>query len=809
MSKNVKKTTLTVTIQEPNGKSKKYNVNSKKTTISQLHSYIFRSKQNLLSDYKLFCCFRKKRVDTFDDVEGSFLTGSEQIGDYLQLRIQLRKKCHPTIRVKITNELDSSSIDNLTFQTKTKIRDVLTQLEKCMISNEHSLSLVLRKANEKEKGTGNNNNNNNNNKAQNENHENIIPFFPFNNLKSQGSTNSTMKKLVRSTNIFGIYLDAKEYTISHYLSLFGSLGYTKLIAEAKPIWIYITLPSKPVFQIIVRPNIKLKSLTEKLLQYYHIKRKENLKEIPYTVYHLIYEHDLETNSMVLSEVTPLKEQLTLYENLIIPNSHLKFVKSADKSDIQENLQNRKKKVPTLLPNHPLLKPNINLWEEIGNVTWNLILNKHTLKQSGISLEKRIKGATLNRTVAVLTSPKTFNKDLCELLIEPLLLISKDLFIKKLIERFHVPEIHPRTKNRISGQVKKEVQTFVCTIFLDIVTNYLKIVSIKGRELLIEFIQNNLQNHKIYTIHCYGKLLSRKLGFMDFKLREKEGEDEDDEDETENILNSTNILLNKNFNRKKKKPHQIPQPYIPKELDFKKLDLFKIHSIEVARQLSQNSFEIFYKLQPRELFDKAWIGKNKAQFSPNVVFLTNKFERITALFETEILSQPNKKKRVKMVEKILQIAMHLRKMNNFEDLTAIISALESPSISRLYPLWNKVGSSYKNWFKTTCNQIRNVNSSELLNLFKKSDPPTIPYLGVLLIKATHVSEISTEIRNGLINWNKICKFNKIAKSIKHFQSEKFYYEKVDLIQKYLLNSDIWEESIRWKTSLKYLPLKEEK
>ncbi|KAJ3441057.1 guanine nucleotide exchange factor [Anaeramoeba flamelloides] len=835
-----------VTIRLPNGKLKNYFLNPNKTTVGQLKEYIFKENPILYEKYQLFGCFRQKRKDVFDDVEGEFFDDNYVLGQYSRLNLELRKKCPETIRVGIPDELSSSLIETLTFPTSLSVKEIITKLSIPKLQQSHKLALVLRKEernkdenNKEEKGSG-----------DDLQKDAIIPFFPIENIKTRLSSEGIMKQLVRSTNVFGIYLEAEDYPLMNYLSVFMPLGYTKLMIEPKPMLIYLNLPSLPVFPVIVLPIITIKEFSESIRKYYQIKEFLKNNEINYSVFHLVYGEDNDTNETVLTEVLPLTLKKSFLENLVQPNSHIKMIHS-NKNSISNIKKESKNKNA-----HPLINDKVNLWDEIGSKTRNIVWNANNngnLKNKNENnkndnnkndqeskIYNRIQAASLNRTISILTSPKTYSKDLFEIFLETLLLISSDLVLIKFIERYYVPEIHPRTKKQIPQKLSIQVKYFVFEALQTIVEKYKYLVSIKGREFLTEFLQKALENDQNNNkIKKFIKIITDGLGieyilpkdftFIDEELEEQKRKEEEEqkrrqlqrERERQKEREREKTLSKKKSKKQLKKNIKTggfgsqdvlptikkPEIFMPKETNIVKLDLMKIHSLEFARQLTLYTFKLFSQIKPTELFDKAWSNQNKELVSPNIIALTEKFDQISALVETEILKESSKKKRIKRIEKIIQIAMHLRQLNNFEDLISIFCGLESAAVSRLRSCWSKISSTYLNWFKKTSEELRLTDSMGLKKIFKQSDLPLIPYIGVFLTDITYIGDLNSRIENGLFNWIKIVKYSGIFKTIKHFQSAQYHFEKINLIQEFFLSYRIMEEGDRWETSLKYEAWKE--
>eukprot|EP00026_Physarum_polycephalum_P008498 Phypoly_transcript_08586.p1 GENE.Phypoly_transcript_08586~~Phypoly_transcript_08586.p1 ORF type:complete len:303 (+),score=44.70 Phypoly_transcript_08586:112-909(+) len=78
-------------------------------------------------------------------------------------------------------------------------------------------------------------------------------------------------------------------------------------------------------------------------------------------------------------------------------------------------------------------------------------------------------------------------------------------------------------------------------------------------------------------------------------------------------------------------------------------------LEVAQQLCLIEYEIFSVLKPSEFFQQAWAKANADKSAPNIRASIGRFNEITRWIVTMVLQQEKLSKRVKIMQKLIQIA----------------------------------------------------------------------------------------------------------------------------------------------------------
>ena len=121
--------------------------------------------------------------------------------------------------------------------------------------------------------------------------------------------------------------------------------------------------------------------------------------------------------------------------------------------------------------------------------------------------------------------------------------------------------------------------------------------------------------------------------------------------------------------------------------------------ELSCQLTLADYKIYQSIQAQELLNTAWNSDKLKHQSPHVTLLLGRLNNISNFICSLILWQTTKTSRANMVSKFIQLALHLRKLNNFHTLMGVVVALNRSSISRLRHTFAACDSKLINQFKT--------------------------------------------------------------------------------------------------------------
>jgi hypothetical protein len=198
----------------------------------------------------------------------------------------------------------------------------------------------------------------------------------------------------------------------------------------------------------------------------------------------------------------------------------------------------------------------------------------------------------------------------------------------------------------------------------------------------------------------------------------------------------------------------PKPDVPKKFD----SWVDVSALEIARQMTLIEEELFRNVRPRELIGLAWTKKDKEKRAPNLLKISARFNAVSDWVKSAIVSERDLKKRTKVFEKFVEIAVELGKLNNYNAAMEITSALESASIFRLKKTKAKVSAKLTaKYDELHASLSRAQNYKALREAIHASNPPVIPYFGMYQSDLTFIEEGNPDMLKDteppLINFHK--------------------------------------------------------
>ncbi|KAJ8777421.1 hypothetical protein J1605_014804 [Eschrichtius robustus] len=172
-----------------------------------------------------------------------------------------------------------------------------------------------------------------------------------------------------------------------------------------------------------------------------------------------------------------------------------------------------------------------------------------------------------------------------------------------------------------------------------------------------------------------------------------------------------------------------------------LSMLQLSTIEVATQLSMRDFDLFRNIEPTEYIDDLFKLDSKTG-NTHLKEFEDIVNQETFWVASEILTESNQLKRMKIIKHFIKIALHCRECKNFNSTFAIISGLNLASVARLRGTWEKLPSKYEkhlqdlqDLFDPSRNmaKYRNILSSQSMQ------PPIIPLFPVVKKDMTFLHE----------------------------------------------------------------------
>jgi len=233
------------------------------------------------------------------------------------------------------------------------------------------------------------------------------------------------------------------------------------------------------------------------------------------------------------------------------------------------------------------------------------------------------------------------------------------------------------------------------------------------------------------------------------------------------------------------------------------DISTLSALEIAEQMTYLDQKIMFTINSNEFLEQAWIKSERKEKSPHIVVMTKRFNDMSRLVVSEILTQPCVTTRVQAIEKWTAVADICRCLHNFNGILQICAAFTNSAVFRLKNAWNRASKSTRQ----TVEKLQSLISSDgrfrnLRDSLHRTDPPCIPYLGMYLSDLTFIEEGTPNFTdNGLLNFAKMRMIGHVIREIRQFQQTPYKIEPIPKVLNYLLDpSRLLEDEDLYQKSL---------
>jgi son of sevenless-like protein len=233
--------------------------------------------------------------------------------------------------------------------------------------------------------------------------------------------------------------------------------------------------------------------------------------------------------------------------------------------------------------------------------------------------------------------------------------------------------------------------------------------------------------------------------------------------------------------------------LPNPFDYA-FDILEWPSIEIARQLTLIESDLFKKIEPKECFGLGWSKSNKEDLSPNIVAITDRFNKMGFWIRNLFVNERDLKRRQALLLKFVDIIKELREMKNYTSIFQITSALNSAEVHRLKQTREVLTDKYEEIFKQASSLFENNFTGLSTELKYAAGSPTVPFQGVYLTDLTFIedgnSNFITYKDKELINFTKRRYYSTTISDIQLLQQSSNYdYQPLPYLQ-YILSEDIF-------------------
>ncbi len=215
------------------------------------------------------------------------------------------------------------------------------------------------------------------------------------------------------------------------------------------------------------------------------------------------------------------------------------------------------------------------------------------------------------------------------------------------------------------------------------------------------------------------------------------------------------------------------------------ELFEVHPLEIARQITLLDFALFALIPLRELHERGWLSNGGAS-CPNIMRAIGFFNHLSRAVATTILRLPRATQRAQMIATWLKIAAELRSLNNFSSTVSIMAGLGMAPAFRLQRTWALLEKLHPKEHASVA-PLQSLTSSNsnwavMRQALHSVQPPAVPYLGNFTSDLTFADQGNpSRLSETLINWDK-CKLEAgIIQEVNLYRQMPYPFQAVPQIQ----------------------------
>lgn len=207
--------------------------------------------------------------------------------------------------------------------------------------------------------------------------------------------------------------------------------------------------------------------------------------------------------------------------------------------------------------------------------------------------------------------------------------------------------------------------------------------------------------------------------------------------------------------------------------------------ELAQQLCLHDFKLFQNIQAIEYLNQIW-RKPGDEGSPGLDYFISRFDKMSYWIVTEVCTTKDKKARIKVLEKFIQLAKLCQTYGNFFTMFALIAGLSLSPVTRLKATWEGISKPVR----ATHEELEKMadpskNMKNYRDTLAATAPPIIPFLPIYLKDLTFIND-GNELRifNNMINFDKLRMMAKRVRDITDMTQYEYDYEATPAVQNYL-------------------------
>ncbi|KAH3758102.1 cell division control protein [Pelomyxa schiedti] len=218
------------------------------------------------------------------------------------------------------------------------------------------------------------------------------------------------------------------------------------------------------------------------------------------------------------------------------------------------------------------------------------------------------------------------------------------------------------------------------------------------------------------------------------------------------------------------------------------EIMSFHTVpirEIARQLTLIEQGIYKSIKPWELLGLAWTKKDKS-LAPNVSRMIQHFNKISNWVYSEITAVEDLQMRIRTLERCIELAENLERLQNFNALMEVISGLTNSCVFRLKKTWAGISSHHSKIFEAIRELTDNSKNNQIMrNRLKNIHPPCIPYLGIFLTDLTFIEEGNQTFIEDKVNFFKCTLQANVIIDVQQYQQQPYCLREVQPIIDWIL------------------------
>lgn len=214
---------------------------------------------------------------------------------------------------------------------------------------------------------------------------------------------------------------------------------------------------------------------------------------------------------------------------------------------------------------------------------------------------------------------------------------------------------------------------------------------------------------------------------------------------------------------------VPDDMAPELVRESAVHFLQLNANEVAIQLTVQDFAIFRQIESTEYVDDLFeIQSNYG--TPMLKQFSELVNREMFWVVTEVCSEFNMVRRMKIVKQFIKIARHCKECQNFNSMFAILSGLGHAAVSRLRLTWEKLPTKYQKLFndlQELMDPSRNMSKYRQLVMTELNEQhPIIPFYPVVKKDLTFIHLGNGTYVEELVNFEKLRMIAKEIRSLTH-------------------------------------------